>query len=152
MIDRDDVVRTCRGEAHLEHFVGALPGVQRDPPPAEAMSVDQRIHLAGKLRLRQHVDDEIAFPRTVAFSFPVLDRAAPADSEMLAKRRDPLGVGALDREQAPAVGVARNGGNLDRLSAKRIRYVHAMSIDDRDAVAEMTDVIDDETFNHGARR
>ena len=144
MIDGNDVVRTCRREAHLEHVVRADPGVQRDPPPAEAMGIDQRMHFAGKLGLRQHIDDEIAFPGTVAFGFPVLDRAAPADAKMLANRRDPFRACTLDRDQAPAVGMmTRNGRDLDRLAAQRVRHIHVLSIDDRDAVAEMTDVIDD---------
>ena len=42
--------------------MGAHPGMKRDPPPAEAMGVDQRMHVAGNLRLRQRLDDELAFP------------------------------------------------------------------------------------------
>ena len=131
----------------------ADPGVQRDPPAAEAMGIDQRIHFAVELRLRQRLDDEIAFPRAVAFGLPVLDRAAPADTEMRAERRDPLRAGALDREQAPAVGMmTRHRRDLDGLAAKRVGHIDVLSVDNGDAVAEMADVIDDEALNHGARR
>jgi hypothetical protein len=71
---------------------------------------------------------------------------------MRAKRRDAFGTGALDREQAPAVGMAGYGSNLDGLAAKRVRHVDILCVLNGDAVAAMTDVIDDKTFNHGARR
>ena len=71
---------------------------------------------------------------------------------MRAKRRDAFGTGALDREQAPAVGMAGQVSNLDGLAAKRVRHVHVLLVLNGNAVAAMTDVIDDEAFNHGARR
>ena len=46
----------------------------------------------------------------------------------------------------------RYGGSLDRLAAKRVRDIDGLSVGKGDAVAAMTDMIDDETFNHGARR
>jgi hypothetical protein len=42
--------------------------------------------------------------------------------------------------------------NLDRLAAKRVRHVHNLSVGKGDAVTAMPNMIDDETFNHGARR
>jgi hypothetical protein len=36
--------------------------VQRDAAAAQAMGIDQRIDVAGELRLRQRLDDEITFP------------------------------------------------------------------------------------------
>jgi hypothetical protein len=71
---------------------------------------------------------------------------------MRAKRRDPLRACALDREQAAAIGMTGYGGNLDRLAAERIRNVYGRSVRKGYAVAVMSDVIDDETFSHGARR
>ncbi len=131
----------------------AHPGVQRDPPPAASVGVEQRIDLAVEFGLRQRLDHEIALPGAVALRFPVLDRAAAANPEMLAKRRDPLGARLLDREQAPAVGMtARHGGDLDRLAAQRVRHIDILSAGQRDAVAEMADMIDEKAFNHGARR
>ncbi len=153
MIDRNDVVRICRGKTHLEHIVRAHPGMQGDPPPAEAVGVDQRMHFAVKPRLRQHFDDEIALPRAVGLGLPVLDRAATADTEMPAKWRDPFGACALDREQAPAIGMmTRHRCDLDGLAAKRVGHIDVLAADKGDAVAEMADVVDDETLNHGARR
>jgi hypothetical protein len=46
----------------------------------------------------------------------------------------------------------RYGCNLDRLAAERVRHVYGLSVGKGDAVTATTDVIDDETFNHGARR
>ena len=42
--------------------------------------------------------------------------------------------------------------DLDDLAAKCIRHIHALPVGKGDAVAAMTDVIDDEMLNHGARR
>ena len=59
----------------------------------------------------------------------------------------------LDLLQAPPVGMmARHGRNLDGLATKRIRHIHALPVGKGDAVAAVTDVIDDKAFNHGARR
>jgi hypothetical protein len=58
----------------------------------------------------------------------------------------------FDREQAPAVGMAVNGRDLDGLAAERVGHVDVTSVDRGDAVAEMADVIDVEAFNHGGRR
>jgi hypothetical protein len=69
------------------------------------MGIDQRIHVAGELCLRQRLDDDIAFPGAIAFGFPMLDRASPASSKMRTKWRDPLRAGALDLQQVPPVGM-----------------------------------------------
>ena len=117
------------------------------------MGVEQRIDFAVEFCLRQRLHHEVAFPRAVMFGVPVLDRAAAANAKMLAERRDPLRARLLDREQAPAVGVLTgNGGDLDRLAAQRVRHINILAADQRDAVAEMADMIDEETLNHGARR
>ena len=85
----------------------ADPRMQRDAPAATPCASISGADLAFELCLRQRLDHEIAFPGAVALGFPVLDRAAAADAEMRTERRDPLGAGALDRKQAPAVGMAR---------------------------------------------
>jgi hypothetical protein len=46
----------------------------------------------------------------------------------------------------------RYGCNLDGLACERIWHINGLPAGKRDAVATMPDVIDDETFNHGARR
>jgi len=72
---------------------------------------------------------------------------------MRAKWRDPLRAGALDLQQTPAIGMmTRHGRNLDGLAAERVGHMHGLAAGKRDAVAAMTDVIDDETLNHGARQ
>ncbi len=151
-IDRNNVVRVGGGKAHFEHVVGAHPGVQRNPPAPGAMTIDQRRHFAGKLRLRQRFDHEVALPCAVGIGFPVLDRASPADSKMLAKWRNPLRACTRNLQQAPAVGMTRYGRNLDGLAGERVWHVHRQSVGEGYAVAAMPDVIDDEAFNHGARR
>ena len=55
-------------------------------------------------------------------------------------------------EQTPAIGMARDRRNLHRLAVKRVRYIDVVSVGEGDAVAKMADVIDEEAFNHGARR
>ena len=83
----------------------------------------------------------------------MLDRAATADTEMLAKWRYPFGACALDPEQAPAIGMmTRHRCDLDGLAAKRVRHIDVLAVDKGDAIAEMADVVDDQALNHGARR
>ena len=59
---------------------------------------------------------------------------------------------ALGGVRAPAVRMARHRCDLPRLAAKRVGYIHVVSVGGGDAVAKMADVIDDQTLNHGARR
>jgi hypothetical protein len=40
----------------------------------------------------------------------------------------------------------------DRLATQRVRHIHGLTAGKRDAIAAMTDMIDEEMFNHGARR
>ena len=82
----------------------------------------------------------------------MLDRASPADAEMRTERRDPLRACGLDLQQAPAVGMTRHRRHLDGLARQRIGHIDRLSAGKGDAVAVMTDVIDGEVFNHGARR
>jgi hypothetical protein len=83
----------------------------------------------------------------------MLDRAAAADAKMLAEGRDPFRARRLDRQQAPAIGMMTGyRRHLDGFAAKRVRHVHALAVHHGNAVAAMTDMVDDETLNHGARR
>jgi hypothetical protein len=69
------------------------------------------------------------------------------------KWRDPLRAGTLDLQQVPPVRMmTRYRCDLDGLAAQRIRHIQALPVGKGDAVAAMTDVIDNEAFNHGARR
>jgi hypothetical protein len=51
-----------------------------------------------------------------------------------------------------AVGMAGDMRRLDRLAAERIGHEDGLPAGKGDAVAAVTDVIDGEAFNHGARR
>jgi hypothetical protein len=116
------------------------------------VGVDQRINFAGKLRLCQCLDNQISLPSLIALGLPVLDGATAAYSKMGAERCYPLRACALDREQAPPVGMTRHGRNFDGLVPERVRYIDVVPADDSYAVAKVADVIDNETLNHGARR
>ena len=52
----------------------------------------------------------------------------------------------------PAFGIVLCRFDIHRLAAQRVRHEHGPSIGKGDAVAAVPDVIDDEAFNHGARR
>jgi hypothetical protein len=58
----------------------------------------------------------------------------------------------LDAQQLPALGIADRRLDVDRLAAQRVRHEYRVAAAKSDAVAAMTDVIDGEAFNHGARR
>jgi len=83
----------------------------------------------------------------------VLDRTAAADAEMLAEGFNALRARTLDPKQLPSVRVmAWRGCDLDRLGAKRVGDKKAVSLGKRDAIAEMTDMIDGEALNHVEHR
>jgi hypothetical protein len=58
----------------------------------------------------------------------------------------------LDPRQMPAIGVTGHRFDLDGLAAQRIGHEHGLAIGEGNAVAAMADMVDDEAFNHGARR
>ncbi len=108
-VDRNDVVRACRREADLEHVMRSHPGVQGDAPPARAMGIDQRRHVAMDSACASVVDHEIALPGTIALGVPVLDRAAAADAEMRAERRRSV----PGWRARPAAGAGGRDGGLE---------------------------------------
>jgi hypothetical protein len=127
--------------------------MQRHAAAPLAMGIDQRKDLTVDLRLREPRRDEIAFPGTIRFSLPVLDGTAAADAEVLAEGFDPFGAWLLDPDQLPPVRMMTGHNcNVDHFATKRIGHKDASSLDKRDAIAEMADMIDGEAFNHGARR
>jgi len=44
------------------------------------------------------------------------------------------------------------GGDFDRLATECVGNKEASPLDERNAIAEMADMIDEEALNHGARR
>jgi hypothetical protein len=111
------------------------------------------MHIAGDFRLRQCLDDELSFPRAVTAGLPMLDRAASADTKMLTEWRDAFRACTLDLDQAPSVGmVTWHRGDFDGLAAERIGYKECLAAGVGDTVAEVADMIDGQTLNHGARR
>ena len=80
----------------------------------------------------------------------------PQIAKISTEWRDPLRAGAIDPQQAPAVGMAGDRRDLDGFAAQRIRDEHTLAAGQGDAVAAMADMIDDEMprvgASHGARR
>src|ERR1700722_18562533 len=106
----------------------AHPRVELDPPATEAVRVDQRMHVAVELRLRQRLDDDVAFPGAVAFALPMLDRASATDAKMWTKRCDPRLACTFNREQAAAVGMTGHRSHLDGLAAECVRHVDGLAV------------------------
>ena len=78
--------------------------------------------------------------------------AQPPQAPKCAERRDPLRACAFHTEQQPAIGMAGYRTGFDGLARQRVGCEHGMAVREGDAVAAMSDVIDDEMFTHGARR
>ena len=116
------------------------------------MGVDQRIDLAGDAGMLERFDHDGTLPRAIGFRLPVLDGAAAAGAEISAERIDPLRAGLFDPRQRPAVGMTGDGVDLDGFAAQRVRHEQALAAGEADAVAAMTDMVDDEAFSHGALR
>ncbi len=152
IIDRDDGVAAGGGETDPQLAIAAAAGMNGDAPASGAVGVDQPIDLAVDAGMHKRIDHDLAFPRAIGLRLPVLNGAAAAAAEIFAERRDPFRAGALDPRQMPAVGMICHRFDLDGLAAKRIGHEHGLAAGKGNAVAAMTDMIDDETFNHGARR
>ena len=105
-VDRDHMMRPRRGEADFEHVVGAAPGMKHGAAAAVAMGVDQLGDRRVDAGLAERIDDEAAFPGAVGSGRPMLQRAAAADAEVRADRRDALGARYFDGEELAAVGMA----------------------------------------------
>ena len=79
--------------------------------------------------------------------------AQPPQMLKCGQNGDAFGTCVFDPDQLPPVRVmTRRGRDVDRLAGERIGNEQALPLDERDAVAEMADMIDEEAFNHGARR
>ena len=89
-------MRARRREADLEHVALAAARMEHRAAAAVAMGVDQIVDRRVEPGLRQRLDDEAALPVAIARGVPVLHRAAAADAEMRADRRDALGARGLD--------------------------------------------------------
>ena len=149
VINGDDLATAGGSEADAQDALGALPRVQRGAAASGAVGIDQLADLAGDAGMGQRVDHQLPLPRPIDVLPPVLDGAAAAGAEMRAERRDPLRARRDDMGEHSAVGmVSRRRQHLHGLAAERIGHVDAAAVGERDAVAEVADMIDDEAFNH----
>ena len=120
------------------------------------MRIDQRLDLTFDAGMCQRIDHDPAFPGAIGRGLPMLDGAAAAIAKISTERRDALRAGAIDPQQAPAVGMAGDRRDFDGFTAQRIRDEHAPAAGQGDAIAAVADMIDDEMprvgASHGARR
>ena len=78
----------------------------------------------------------------------MLQRAAAADAEVRADRRDALGARCFDGEELAAVGMAGPILDFDAFAGQRARHIDRTVGAVRDAVAAMADRIDRKVLNH----
>ena len=147
-VDGDDLVRARRGEADLEHVALAAARMQHRAAAAFAMGVDQFVDRCVEPGLRQRLDDQAALPVAIARRGPMLERAAAADAEMRAHRRDPLRARLRDLDRQPAVGMAGPGFGFDDLAGQRERHKHRPIGRIGDAVAAPSETRNRQTFDH----
>ena len=140
------------GKSDAQFAIAAAPRMNGDAAAAGAMGIDEFADLAVDAALRQRIDHDLALPGAIGIGLPVLDGAAAAMAEILAERRDALGTWLFDAEQLPALGMTGSRRHLDGFTAERVGHVDAATIDERDAIAAMADMVDDELLSHGARR
>jgi hypothetical protein len=118
--------------------------------------IDQSVDLTFDTGMCKRIDHDPAFPGAIGLGLPMLDGAAAAAAKISTERRDPLRAGAIDPQQAPAVGMASDRCDFDGLTAQRIRNKHGLAAGQGDAIAAVADMIDDEMpragTSHGARR
>ena len=124
-----------RGKPNLEHVARAAPGVEYGAATSLAVGVDQVIngHVeSGSLEGRDH---QSAFPVAIAPSHEMLKRAAAANPEMRADRRNAVGARDLHLGETTTIGVARPGLDFGALARQRIGYVDGTRFGIGDTVA-----------------
>src|SRR5262245_44244055 len=111
-----------RGKPDLDHVTRAHSRVEYSAAASLAMGVDQVVDRRVEPRSHQRRDDRSAFPIAVACRGQMLERAAAANSEMRADRRDAVGTGYVHLYQVAAVGMT--GPWFDRGGPARQRIGH----------------------------
>ena len=142
------MMRAHRRKADFEHVAPAAPGVERGPAAAGAMGVDQLADRRVDPGLLQGLDHEAALPGAIGTVGPMLGRAAAADAEMRADRRDALGARLEHRKQVTPVRMARDRLGLHPLTRQRVGHEHRPGWAGCDAVAAVTETGDGELFGH----
>ena len=122
-VDGDQVMRARRREADFEDVWGAAPGMKHRAAAAVAVRVNEIGHRRFNAGLAQRLDDETVLPRAVRRVRPMLQRAAAANPEMRADRRDTLGAGFFDVEELPAVRMTGPIRDLDAFARQCARDV-----------------------------
>ncbi|HSN33086.1 MAG TPA: hypothetical protein VLU41_10420 [Ideonella sp.] len=129
----------------------AAPRVQRRAAAALAVRIDERRDGADEAVMLEHLDDQRALPQPVFGQRPVLQRAAAAGAEMLARRRHALGARTIDVQKLASVGMAGDGLDRHRFAGQRVGHVDRSRWRLGDAVAAMPEGRDGELFGHSAR-
>ncbi len=147
-VDRDQAVGAGGGEADLQHFVRAAPGMQDGAAAAVAMGIDQIADRRLEPGLLQRFDDETALPGAVTRRLPMLDGAAAAHAEMRTDRRNALRARRLDAQQMPPVGMAGDRLDLDRFARQRAGHINRAVRAFGNPVAAVADLFDHKVFGH----
>jgi hypothetical protein len=140
------------GEADAQFAIAAASRMRGDATATGAMGIDKLVDRTFDPRAGKRIGHDLPFPRPIVFRLPVLDGAAAARTEIWTKRCDPFRACRLDPEQLPAVRMTLDRTCFDDLAAKRVWHEQRLSIGEGDAIAAMTDMIDDKMLSHGARR
>src|SRR5579863_3445539 len=141
-------MRARGGEAYLKHPMRAAPGVEHGPAAALAMRVDEVGDRGIEAGLPQRRDEEVALPRAIMGSVPVLHGTAAAHAEMRTDRRDALRACRSDVNQMPAVGMAGDLIDLDGLARQHTGDVDRAAGAVGDAVAAVADPVDRKPLSH----
>jgi hypothetical protein len=100
----------------------------------------------------QRIDDQPPLPRAIGLRLPVLDSAAAAHAEMRAEWRDALKACMVDVQETAAIRMTGDVLDFDGLAGQGSGDIDRRAAIGDDTVAALADMIDDQAFNHGARR
>ena len=78
----------------------------------------------------------------------MLQSAAAARAKMLADRFNTLMARLVDMQQVPAVGMATDGLNCDRLAGQSVRYIDGPFWRVRDTISTMAETVYRELLSH----
>jgi len=130
----------------------AASRVKNRAATAIAVRVQDRSDWSLDAGMAQRSDDQIALPTPIGILVEMLHGAAAADSEMRADRVNALCTRLMDVHEAPAIGVAGHGLDIDDLSGKSRGYVNRSVGRVRYSVAMLAEPIDQNSLNHAGPR
>lgn len=127
-------------------------GVQHGSSATGAVRVNEIGYRRIEADKPQGLNNEIALPRSVAITIPMLHGAAPTHAKVRADRGDALRARGSDVQKAAPVWMASDLLDIHGFARQRARDVNRAGGAGSNAVSPVAETIDEQALNHAAPR